>query len=105
MGHERWYINSSGSPIPVESQAVCKVAFSWKKSHSMIVLSLYTNWRTAIAVRYLEHLHEARTETQAASPAARLHLPMRRDFRSQLKEPIDFLPPEPTEESESWQKK
>jgi hypothetical protein len=27
---------------------MCKVAFSWGKSHSEVVLFLYTNWRTAI---------------------------------------------------------
>jgi len=35
------------------SLVACKVAFPLGKSHSMIVLSLYTNWRTAILLQSL----------------------------------------------------
>jgi len=38
----------SGSPIPVPFSALCKVAFSWGKSHSAAVASVYSYRRTAI---------------------------------------------------------
>jgi hypothetical protein len=34
---------------------MCKVAFSWEKIHSGVALSLYSNWRTAIAVWISAH--------------------------------------------------
>jgi hypothetical protein len=40
--------SQSGSPIDGLLQTLCKVAFSQGKSHSVAVVSGYSNWRTAV---------------------------------------------------------